>query len=73
VLRGDCRHDRGECGSRPTANYWRRVNDPSSDLLKRLIGSAHRGSKQARPISLNRWITSRTESSSAAPPDQQRG
>jgi hypothetical protein len=37
----------------------------SSGLSRRGRPPAHRGSRQARPISLNRWITSRTVFSSA--------
>ena len=39
----------------------------SSSLIRRGRPPAHRGSSAARPFSLNRWITSRTVSSSAAP------
>lgn len=37
----------------------------SSGLSRRGRPPAHRGSRQVRPVSLNRWITSRTVSSSA--------
>lgn len=37
----------------------------SSGLSRRGRPPAHLGSRHARPISLNRWITSRTVSSSA--------
>src|SRR4249919_3722047 len=38
----------------------------SSSLIRRGRPPAHRGSSAARPLALNRWITSRTVSSSAA-------
>src|SRR6266511_4228215 len=42
------------------------MNRSSASLMRRGRPPAHRGSRQASPIALNRWITSRTVSSSAA-------
>ncbi len=42
------------------------ITATSSSLIRRGRPPAHRGSSAARPLALNRWITSRTGSSSAA-------